>query len=343
MSSIKNPPTLEQWKHLYDLMAQIKKLAPWESMYEDDIFGIRLPGTDALVFVSVMGNLGEHLAVAVYLGKKGFDGFQAMHHMGNVLTPDIVLQVPQLQASLEDREMITPEDRKILKQLNLKFRGRQAWPQYRSYRPGCVPWYLEKEEAQILIIGLEQLLEVAPRFTENTDLLGTDEPNRKYLLRVYENGHWVDRYEKPVFPADPPLQISVVTEVLNQLKAMPKEDTIVEIDVRMMEQAVMDEELGQPYFPFMLLVAEKRSRMILGFDLLSPLPSMDEMWADVPAAFTEILTNYFLPRQVQTSDPLLNLLLSALAEELGIQVKLVKHLPAIEFAQKEFQRLTSGL
>ena len=120
------PPSLEQWKRLYELMGKIRELAPWEYMYEQDIFGVQFPETGKLGFVSVMGNLGEHYAVAIYPGKKGLEGFLTMQQMGHNLTPDFVLQVPQLQAAFEDREMITPEDRKIMKQLDLKFRGKNA-------------------------------------------------------------------------------------------------------------------------------------------------------------------------------------------------------------------------
>lgn len=74
-----NSPTLEEWKRLYDLMAQVKKLAPWEWMEEDDIFGVQMPRTNEPGFVSVMGMLGEHFAVAVYQGAKGLGGFWNMH------------------------------------------------------------------------------------------------------------------------------------------------------------------------------------------------------------------------------------------------------------------------
>jgi len=87
MLSKTDNPSLEQWMHLYELMAEIKQLAPWEYMYEDDLFGIQIPETDQLVFVSVMGNLGEHLSIAVYLGKKGFDGFWAMQDAGYDFSP----------------------------------------------------------------------------------------------------------------------------------------------------------------------------------------------------------------------------------------------------------------
>ena len=335
-----NPPSLEQWKRLYELMGKIRELAPWEYMYEHNIFGVQFPEKGNLGFVSVMGNLGEHFAVAVYMGKKGFEGFLNMQRMGYRLAPDIVLQVPQLQASFEDREMITPEDRKIIKQLGLKFRGEKAWPQFRSYRPGCFPWYLEKEEAQLLIHGLEQLMDVSPRFKKDPGTLQPPEPDGKYLVRIYENGKWVDRPQKIRFPADPPLRLSMNMDALNYLKSMSKQNSIVEVDIQMLEEAVRDKKFDRPYFPFMLLIAEKQSHMILGVDLLSPLPSLEEMWEIVPEKVTEILANYLLPKEIQTKDPLIALLLSALEKEVGFKVKLVSRLPTVEHARREFTKFT---
>ena len=335
-----NPPSLEQWKRLYELMGKIRELAPWEYMYEHNIFGVQFPEKGNLGFVSVMGNLGEHFAVAVYMEKKGFEGFLNMQRMGYRLVPDIFLQVPQLQASFEDREMITPEDRKIIKQLGLKFRGGKAWPQFRSYRPGCFPWYLEKEETQLLIHGLEQLMDVSPQFKKDPGTLQPPEPDGMYLVRVYENGKWVDRPQKIRFPADPPLRLSMNMDALNYLKSMSKQNSIVEVDIQMLEEAVRDKNFDRPYFPFMLMIAEKQSRMILGVDLLSPLPSLEEMWEIVPEKVTEILANYLLPKEIQTKDPLIALLLSALEKEVGFKVKLVSRLPTVEHARREFTKFT---
>jgi hypothetical protein len=340
MSKEANVPSLAQWKRLYQLMHEVRELAPWEFMYEHHLFGIQFPGTDNLGCVSVMGNLGEHYAVAVYLGKRGFEGFLTMQRMGYKLTAEVVLQVPQLQASFEDREMITLEDRKIIKQLDLKFRGGKAWPQFRSYRPGCFPWYVEREEAQMLIHALEQLMDVAPRFENDPDLLEPPEPDGKYLVRVHKNEKWVDQRQGIRFPADPPLQLKMNIEALRSLKSMSKTNSIVEVDIQMMEHAVRDKESDRPFFPFMLMIAEKQSHMILGADLLSPVPSLEEMWELIPAKVTQMLADYVLPREVQTKDPMIALLLSPLEKELGFRVKSVSRLPTIEHAQKEFKRFT---
>ncbi|MGE5378965.1 MAG: DUF6930 domain-containing protein [Bacteroidota bacterium] len=338
MTKKASSPTLEQWKRLYELMDEIKGLAPWQYMYEHNMFGIRFPETGELGFVSVMGNLGEHLAVAVYIGKRGFEGFWTMQRLGYDLTPDVVLQIPQVQASLEDREFITSEDRKVIKQLNLKFRGKNAWPQFRSYRPGCFPWYLEEEEAQILAVGLEQLLDVAPRFQNNPDLLAPQDSRGIHLVRVFEDGKWTEQHQEIKFPPDPPLQLKMDPEALEHLKTLSRRNSIVEIDLQMMDQAVQEDKSERPYFPFLLMIADKQSQMILGADLLSPLPSLESMWESLPAVFTAILAGHPLPKEVQTKDSLISLLLSPLEKELGIRVRLVSRLPTIDHAKREFNR-----
>jgi hypothetical protein len=338
MSRQANTPSLEQWKRLYELMNEVKGLAPWNFMLETDLFGIRFPGTDELSFVSIMGNLGEHLSVAVYLGRKGFEGFWSMQQAGDDFSLDLILQTPHLQASLEDREILTSEDRKIINGFNLKYRGRQTWPQFRSYRPGCFPWYLEKDEAQMLITVLEQVLDVGPRFEDNPDLLESPEPDEKFLVRVLEESRWVDKRQEIKFSPEPPIRLMMNMEALARLKTMPKQNNIVEIDVQMMEEAVRDKGFDRPFFPFLFLAAEKKSRMILGVNLLTPFPSLDEMWGGLPAQVIEILADSLLPKEVQTRNPMVALLLSTLEKDLGIKVKLVTHLPAVEFAQQELKR-----
>jgi hypothetical protein len=50
-----------------------------------------------------------------------------------------LLEIPQLQASWEDREELHVRDRETIKALGRKYRGRQAWPLFRSYQPGYAP------------------------------------------------------------------------------------------------------------------------------------------------------------------------------------------------------------
>jgi hypothetical protein len=170
-------------KQLYDLAIQVKKLAPWRWMEETDVFGLANPDTGELGFASVMGNVGEYEAVAVYLGAAGlydFIDFQA----DESATPDRLIEMPHLQAAFSDREYLEKEDRDLIKQLGLKFRGPNAWPMFRSYRPGYLPWFVTRAEARFLIHALFQVIDVAKRVR--------DDPNPiQPVGRVEKDGHWM--------------------------------------------------------------------------------------------------------------------------------------------------------
>src|SRR5919199_91997 len=167
---------------LYASAVRVKALAPWEWMTEADVFGVQNPETDELGFVSVMGMLGEHYAVSLYLGSKGLYEFWVFEEIGHLASPEGLLEIPQLQASFENRNELHNKDREVIKELGLKFRGRHAWPMFRSYRPGFAPWFVEAEEARFLTYALDQLLDVAPRFREDPSLL--ESSDESYLVRA---------------------------------------------------------------------------------------------------------------------------------------------------------------
>jgi hypothetical protein len=338
-----NPPTLEQWKRLYELMAQIKELTPWEWMEESDIFGVQIPKTGEVGFVSVMGMLGEHLAVAVYQGAKGLGGFWEMHSAGHKLTPEFVLQIPQLQASFEDRELISKEDREVMKKLGLKYRGAKAWPQFRSYRPGCFPWLIEKDEAGRLICVLEQLLEIAPRFREDPNLFTPTTANHDYLVRVDNNGGWEDSIKHIEFREEKTINLLMNDEALEHLRTLMPGRLTIEIDLYMLSEPVQEKPKERPFFPFMLMLADHESGMILGIDMLTPLPSLEEMWSEVPAIVVEKLADNLPPKEIHVKDDMLHLLLQPVAQEVGFNLKKQSRLKQIDHAKRELQKFTNAM
>jgi hypothetical protein len=123
-------PGIREWRRLYESAVRIKEISPWEWMTETDVFGVRSPESGELGFVSVMGLLGEHYAVSLYLGSEGIHGFLDLQEMGPFADPGALIQIPQIQASFENREELDKRDREVIKELGLKFRGRNAWPRY---------------------------------------------------------------------------------------------------------------------------------------------------------------------------------------------------------------------
>ncbi|MBN1140156.1 MAG: hypothetical protein JXM73_26535 [Anaerolineae bacterium] len=330
-------PTLDEWRRLYAAAMRIKEIAPWQWMSETDVFGVQDPETQELGFVSVMGEMGEHLALALYLGAEGLTRFWEFCEAADFAPPEAVLGLLRLEASFEDRNELTPKDRDTIKALGLTFRGRQAWPMFRSFRPGYVPWYLEPQEVRFLACALEQAAEVAPRLQADPGMLAaTDETS--YLVRVRskkgQRPAWHDQVLR-VPPVEPrSISVPMDTDVLEQAMQIERRVPSLEVDFPMVPVHV-GEKGTRPYFPRMLLVVESESGMVLSTELLRPDPGVDDMWGIVPLTLVQQWVKFgILPRQVRVRSPSLGQLVGLLAQELAFDVQVVDAaMPALDEAK----------
>ena len=342
-----NLPSLEEWRNLYNVMAEVKKMTPWEYMEESDVFGVQNPETGVIGFVSVMGMLGEHLAIAVYPGAKAIYDFWEFSE--EAVFPDAnpmrLLEIPQLQASFEDRELIEKEDRAVMKQLKLKFRGRQAWPQFRSYRPGLFPWFLEADEARFLTYALQQLLDVAPRYAEDDLLLfpdideDDDDERDVYLVRTAEQTAdglvWKDEFVAIDEPDSIEFEVKLSSQLIAQMEQANRVGNIVEVDFFMLPSPLQDETVGErPFFPYMLLMVEADSGMIMGFDMMHVETTLEEMWSQVAHKTMGLLAKAnIIPHELHVGSYLLADLLEPLEEVLELDIDIPDELPALDEAK----------
>jgi hypothetical protein len=329
-----NAPTLEQWRTLYDVWDRVKIITPWEWMLETNVFGVQNPDQDEIGFVSVMGNLGEHYAVAVYLGSRGLYGFWNFQMLGPTADPMSYLTIPQIQASFEDRAELTDQDRGVIKSLGRKYRGAQAWPQFRCFRPGFMPWYLEADEAQFLTVTLEQVLNVAPRFRLNTKLL-PDPSKERYLVRVPRRAGdtitWEDQEQRFPPPESTRLNMPMDTDLLEHVKSLPQRRIKLEIDLFMLPSPTQEERGSRPFFPYTLLTVDTQSGTILGMEMLAPEPTLESIWERVPLTVLEQFAKTGIhPDIIYIPDGSLVGLLQRLASELNCRLMVRRNLRHME-------------
>lgn len=326
-------PSLDEWRRLYQAATAFREAAPWRWMTETEIFGVQNPESGEIGYGSIMGMLGEHLALAVYLGSEGLEGFWRLEEDRDV-EPSFVLEVPQLQASWVNRDELQREDLEVIKALGLKFRGQGAWPLFRSYMPGYFPWFVTSEEARFLTLALEQGLEIAQRVRENRSLLA---PLRQgpHLVRTPEQQGetlvWRDEWVKPPPPQPRPLPPTVAEADLATMRQLPHRKMTVEADLFLMPSPIKEKEDPRPYFPYNLMMVEARSGVILGTDLLTPKPSLDDMWAKAPETFLKMFHSLgSLPTEVAVHSDRLYELLKPVADGLGIRLTRKHSLLALE-------------
>jgi len=332
---MRTEPTLDQWKRLYELAAEIKKLAPWGWMQEDDLFAVQNPDTGENGFVSVMGSRGEHFAVAVYLGTEALMGFWMMQETP-LVEMEMILAFRQLQLSFDDREYVEDEDRAIMQELGLKFRGRNAWPVFRSFMPGYLPWLIDAGEASFLLSVLEQTLDVVPRFRDNPNLLNTAD-DETYFGRVaqLEAGRlvWSDA-QITVEPMRPhSISLPMDERLLDVVAAKPRQRNFtLELDTIGVDMIVTDDE-GRPFMPTMLLGVEAKSGMVLLHEFLDPTNGPLDMLGTIPAMLVEQMAKWDgYPDAIHVVNEPLADLVGLLSEALGWKVRRKKELKMLGVA-----------
>jgi len=326
-------PHPEEWRNLYDATQRVKELAPWAWMAEHQIFGLRDLGSGEWGFVSVMGMVGMHFAVSVYLGAEGLHRFLEIQEAGEAQDPFVVFETPQIQVSFEDRDQLEKRDREVIRALGLKFRGAHQWPLFRSIRAGFAPWFLEPGEVRFLTAALEQLLDVAPRVEIRPDLL-RDPAGDRVLTRVPtgSGGAWEDRWEPLPLPDPAPIPLSLNPDVLRDVQAFPRSANVFEADLFLLPARVAEGE--RPIFPYILLVADRESGVLVGFEMLTVETTLSEMLGHVPGRLLDLLLSIGgRPAAIHARSDRLAQLLEPVAKQIDVRVKRVHGSPALDRAR----------
>lgn len=335
---------LELWREVYDLAGRIWQLAPWTFMDETDLFGVEEPLTKQLGFISVMGALGEHHAVAVYRGAKGLYDFLALENASGDLAPSRFLDMPQVQLSFEKRSALEPEDMALLTRLGPSGMKWEAWPLVRTYRAACMPWFAEPDELRLLSAALTQLLEMAPRIeADPTSLRPPKGPGVLVRARCgEESASWGESFVVVAAPEPDRISVRIDPDLIEEVRELPESDGVLEVDCFRTE-TVIAEPGKRPYFPYALLMCDADSGLVVHADLLDPTPSIVSMWGTAP----EMVTRQFvslggIPREVRVKDALLAQLLELIAPGLGFTVAQARRLPSLDRAKASLLQNLGG-
>lgn len=324
-------PSTQEWKKLYQAALEFKQAECWDWVWDSDLFGIQNPKTGEIGYCCVMGMLKEYYALAVFLGTEGLDGYFRIQS-GEVSSFDFLYVQKCLMASFEDRKLLHKQDRDIIKELGLKFRGRNAWPLFRNYEPGYVPWFLTRDDAQFLTLALHQAIEVCLRLREDQEMLeGPTEDH--YLVRVFQEEKWVDQWmTPPPLEKAEPVAICVDKNRLEKIKRMiTQHQRTWETDVFYSREGVREKD-ERPYYPYIMLWIDHHSGFILNIHLAGPAEYAPEFMEQFLGILEKIK---FAPKEILVKKEELLTLLEPITSQLGINVKKVRELPVLEEAQED--------
>lgn len=344
--------THEEWRRLFTAAEAFKAAEPWSWMLEELLFAVQNPETGEIGFCSVTGQIGEHRALIVYLGETGLGQYltalRGMKHAPAYLQEQehsmMLLETPQLQVSFEARNQITDPDRQLVKDLKLRIRGRDAWPVFRDFTPGRMPWYINGPQARFLTLLLEQALVVTQAQRQGEVTLvppdsATLPATLPLLLRVHDGEAWSSMQSNfaPQYPAIPSASGVTSDELTAWRRKLPLANFQVQVHLSMLPMPVKEGELP-PYFPYLLLVVEAEQGLALGAEMLLARPSLADLWPQVlPTLLTVFERAEMRPKKVQIASERLFTLLAMPLGQLGIKLTRTQHMPALEDALSAFE------
>lgn len=336
-------PSLEQWKELYAQTDKFKKIAPWKWMWDSKLFGVKNPEGGETGYCCVLGAAGEVFGIAVYLGHEGLEGYwQGVNHPELVYKEGALHLKRCLLLTFEDRGVLEGQDLQVIKDLGLEYKGTNAWPQFRSYRPGYYPWHLTAKEVQFLTLVLEQANEIVLRFKANPSLFDSPKPDH-YWVRVRQNWakqiEWADTWQKPA-PVTKIVQFnkSFDSKRLEKISDLPQKQMSWEIDF-FYSPAVIRGKGTRPYFPMMIMFSDHESYFIFNAHLTEPGRYLVELHEQLLQAIEKAEV---LPEEILVRKEELHAYLTPFCERFGINVSLVDELPAIQDARKGMREFLAG-
>jgi hypothetical protein len=332
----KSEPSLEEWKTLYNAALEFRKIEPWEWMKETDVFSVQNPQSGEVGYCCIMGELGEVLAMAVYLGTEGLQGYKKIQK-GQIKAedPDSLYIQDCLMLSFEDKRFVDQEDRQIINALGFKFRGRNSWPLFRGYKPGDFPWFLSRDEVLYMTSALQQAKEVCLRLKENKELLSPPKKNR-YLLRVPETKGsmivWKDEWREPA----PLKKVKYLDEKVDEVRIQRIRKTakptpvIWEIDFFYTPTPIAEGE--RPYFPYAIMLIDRDSGFILDMHLARKVVYKKEFLEKFLSCIEKMS---ILPLEILVRKEEVVNLLEPYTSRLNIKLSVVKRLENIDNARRE--------
>jgi len=324
-------PTREEWRRLFVAARAYTSQRPWERMADDELFGVVDPDTGETWWCSVLGALGETLGLAAYGGDAGYAILDLILQNGE--PPELEPRPACLLLTLDGKRDLEKRDLAPIRELGLRFRGRQAWPCFRSIRPGFALWHIDGAEARIFATVLEQAANVCARLRAPERLELAGEPERLFVRAPVKGGvGWEDRWvAPPPAPPSPPLEPSVDHDAIDRVaRSCRQGKERWECGQFEMRAAVPGPE-DRPYFPAAFLILEGESGMILHAGVDAPPFPPETVQRELLETMERCGT---IPRHLAVCSARLRAAVEPAAQRLGVKVTMPGLLPAFEAARE---------
>lgn len=327
--------SLEQWKVLYEAATRVGELKPWENLWDLDLIAVRNGKEEDTVFYSILGHGGDCFGIAVYEGYEGFNRFLmlTMQEKMNLKPEYAMFNQKGLTCYWGNREELTEKQRKTIKDLGYKYRGKNQWLYFLSFEPGYYPYNLNEDEVVRMSEHLQNL-ELALRYYDEVNMNVDFESGKMFAFNFTEDKKsWSFGAESLPFTA---FQFSnlVITdeELLSDLGKVPKTKVVLEADISVMNVHVNDKKYDRPASPALCLLGDAASGMVVYSDMSGP---EDDPMVNLATGVIDFIFKYGAPKEIRVTNVIVEAGLEQICEVCKIKLRRVKRLNGLdEFMQK---------
>lgn len=197
-------PTRDQVHEIHDVYADFVRAQPWRQIEDGHIIVHHHPQAGD-TYTIVVGALGEVRGIATYIGEDGlryltnllFGGPLKLHGGAPRDTYQTFEDANSLYVTSADREEMTDEERKILRNVGIRYRGRGNWVQVHRTVPGFIPYRTDADETRFVTSIMRDVMDIAAEISNdnlNPERWGSYDA---LLNSTWEDGRWTHDWRKP--------------------------------------------------------------------------------------------------------------------------------------------------
>ncbi len=341
---------------LYEAAFRYKKAGLWKKLWDSDVFAVKLK-RGKIGYISIMGRNGEYNALGLYIGEEGFGSYRIMANAGSPTGSlfkdhEILIQQNCLQAALECKEALLPEEveevRSYAKSNGIRLSGRNAYPQFVKFEPGCYPWKVKTQEdmmalhtAMVAAVLLAEVLQTTNPATMGILPVGPD--TEEVPLFEVKNNKLIQAGFASL-PGDIEEKYEYVTAdnqiALASVKKLPRKG-IWESELVCLTEPVQNEPEETPYYPMLLMVVESRSGYVLPVPMIGRLEKNTQKMLQAFADAWRTEKTY--PKEIRCRDKRTFALLKDFCEKTDVKISIYdRDMPALDEAEEAILNHTFG-
>jgi hypothetical protein len=338
------PPSFSTMERLYKLASILYTLRPWHLLDENELVLVRDSGTGATCFCSVMGRLGEVLAMHAYIGSESYRLFRRIAS-GEIAGPGEFFESQQsVYVEFVPREDLEAQDKKLLAAMGHPLRKADVAPVFRAIRPRYHPWYVTEQEARTLAECISAVTAICSLAGSEPDLNYWDRDNIYPVVSQMEGEHAEPQYrvelEEVAVPSGPTLSLGRVEEHLRRLRNQDYAlRGVIELDY-FLSGAMIGKKNERKAFVRAALAVDANSGIVFPPELAPPEISTGDMLA--MALIKAVEAGRALPTIVRVQDQRFKDCLEPISKTCGFSIKVVRSLPALESARASLLSMMEG-